>query len=95
MSGGDDSASGKKNSGAEADEAKVISLQARKRQGRSCPICSKPEVQAYRPFCSAHCKNVDLNRWLGERYRIPTEEAPDSLPAGGHEDDDDPGPQSA
>lgn len=94
MSGRDDSASGKENSEAEADEAKVIPLQARKRQGRRCPICSKPEVQTHRPFCSAHCKNVDLNRWLGERYRVPTDEAPDSLPAGGPEDDD-PGPQSA
>jgi uncharacterized protein len=44
-----------------------------------CPICERwmegqdtaqwPEF----PFCSRRCKTIDLGRWLGERYRIPTE----------------------
>lgn len=44
-----------------------------------CPICGKPSQQAHRPFCSAHCGYVDLNRWLGGRYAIPTveEDSPD------------------
>jgi endogenous inhibitor of DNA gyrase (YacG/DUF329 family) len=36
-----------------------------------CPICSRPTVQAYRPFCSRRCADVDLSRWLGGAYAIP------------------------
>jgi endogenous inhibitor of DNA gyrase (YacG/DUF329 family) len=36
-----------------------------------CPICSKPSVAEYRPFCSTRCKQVDLNRWLSEVYKVP------------------------
>ena len=25
------------------------------------------------PFCSDRCKQVDLNRWLSERYGLPYE----------------------
>jgi uncharacterized protein len=35
-----------------------------------CPICKKMSVQKYRPFCSRHCADVDLARWLGGRYAI-------------------------
>lgn len=45
----------------------------------SCPICTKPAVAAYRPFCSRRCADIDLARWLGGRYAIPgtaEEEAP-------------------
>lgn len=24
------------------------------------------------PFCSVRCQQLDLNRWLGERYSFPT-----------------------
>ena len=27
------------------------------------------------PFCSAHCKDADLGRWLRGDYRIPAEPA--------------------
>lgn len=37
----------------------------------ACPICGKPVVARYRPFCSKRCADVDLNRWLGETYRVP------------------------
>ncbi len=43
---------------------------------RSCPICGKPAVAQYRPFCSARCQDVDLNRWLSGAYRAPAAEAP-------------------
>jgi endogenous inhibitor of DNA gyrase (YacG/DUF329 family) len=42
-----------------------------------CPICGKQAVRAYRPFCSARCRNVDLGRWLHGVYRVETEEGPD------------------
>ena len=36
-----------------------------------CPICGKPRSEAYRPFCSKHCADIDLGRWLGGRYVVP------------------------
>ena len=30
----------------------------------SCPICGKETDRQYRPFCSRHCADVDLGRWL-------------------------------
>lgn len=36
-----------------------------------CPICKAPTATAYRPFCSARCRDVDLGRWLGGGYAIP------------------------
>ena len=39
-----------------------------------CPICDKPAAEKYRPFCSKRCADVDLHRWLGGNYRLPTEE---------------------
>jgi len=45
-----------------------------------CPICGRwmegqntaawPEF----PFCGRRCKTIDLGRWLGESYRIPSED---------------------
>jgi uncharacterized protein len=42
---------------------------------RPCPICAKPSVQKFHPFCSSRCSQVDLNRWLGGNYAIPSVEA--------------------
>lgn len=36
-----------------------------------CPICGKPSSQQFHPFCSARCKDIDLNRWLSGSYVIP------------------------
>jgi endogenous inhibitor of DNA gyrase (YacG/DUF329 family) len=44
---------------------------------RPCPICGKPRVEAYRPFCSKRCADVDLGRWLGEVYTVPVVESDD------------------
>jgi endogenous inhibitor of DNA gyrase (YacG/DUF329 family) len=49
----------------------------RLRPRRPCPICGKPSLQKYHPFCSARCADVDLHRWLGGRYAVPAEEEPD------------------
>lgn len=37
----------------------------------ACPICGKPSAEAYRPFCSKRCADVDLARWLRGDYVIP------------------------
>jgi endogenous inhibitor of DNA gyrase (YacG/DUF329 family) len=42
-----------------------------------CPICGKPAALDSRPFCSPRCKQVDLNRWLSETYRLPDRPAED------------------
>lgn len=39
-----------------------------------CPICGKPSHPDFRPFCSKHCSDVDLHRWLSGRYAIPVVE---------------------
>jgi len=49
----------------------------RLRPRRPCPLCGKPSLQKYHPFCSARCADIDLSRWLGGRYAIPAEEEPD------------------
>ncbi len=49
---------------------------------KPCAVCGRPALDAYRPFCSKRCADVDLNRWLGEHYRIPTDE-----PAAGDPED--------
>ena len=56
----------------------VVPLKARK-----CPVCRKVGAQAYRPFCSKRCADIDLGRWLNEDYRVPAEEVADL-------DDDEP-----
>ena len=43
-------------------------------KGPRCPICGRPRVHEFRPFCSARCRNVDLSRWLGEVYAVPAVE---------------------
>jgi uncharacterized protein len=42
-----------------------------KESEKPCPICGKPATEASRPFCSERCRDVDLNRWLSDSYRIP------------------------
>jgi endogenous inhibitor of DNA gyrase (YacG/DUF329 family) len=37
----------------------------------ACPICGKPAVENYRPFCSRRCADIDLNRWLSGVYVVP------------------------
>ena len=30
----------------------------------NCPMCKKPAIQAYKPFCSKRCCDLDLGKWL-------------------------------
>jgi len=46
----------------------------------SCPICQKPTVPAYRPFCSKRCADVDLGKWLKGDYAVPSSD-PDDIEA--------------
>jgi endogenous inhibitor of DNA gyrase (YacG/DUF329 family) len=41
---------------------------------KPCPTCRKPATAAFRPFCSARCRDVDLNRWLTGSYIIPAKD---------------------
>lgn len=54
-----------------------------------CPICGRtfePQSSEALPFCSARCRQIDLGRWLDERYGAPFTRAPE-LP----EEPDEPG----
>jgi uncharacterized protein len=46
-------------------------------KGKSCVICGKPQLMDYKPFCSKRCADIDLARWLGGTYAIPTAPADD------------------
>ncbi|WP_414653259.1 DNA gyrase inhibitor YacG [Hyphomicrobium sp.] len=62
-----------------------------------CPICGKDAVEAYRPFCSKRCADIDLAKWLGGTYAIagreedegddPEAQAPRQRPNGEDEED--------
>lgn len=59
----------------------------------SCPQCATKVIWSsdnpWRPFCSEHCKMMDLGAWASESYRIPVVEyddiAQDELPTGSAE----------
>jgi endogenous inhibitor of DNA gyrase (YacG/DUF329 family) len=55
-----------------------------------CPVCKKPSSQAYHPFCSKRCEDIDLNRWLSGGYVIPGEavEEDDAPQTRGEEDEE-------
>lgn len=40
-----------------------------------CPGCGQPSpyspANAWRPFCSARCREGDLGAWASEGYRVP------------------------
>lgn len=42
-----------------------------------CAICGKTVIERFKPFCSSRCAQIDLGRWLGEGYRVPSVEEPD------------------
>ena len=52
-----------------------------------CPICAKPMLDRYRPFCSKRCADVDLHRWLTGAYAIPLAEGDAPSAAEGDEVD--------
>jgi len=44
---------------------------------RVCPICGKPVDEAFKPFCSKRCADIDLNRWLKGVYAVPVKDDED------------------
>lgn len=48
----------------------------------ACPVCKKPAVPEYRPFCSRRCADVDLARWLRGDYVVPGEDGEAETPPG-------------
>ena len=50
---------------------------AERKKTAACPTCGAPAVHAFRPFCSARCRDVDLHRWLVGKYAIPVTEDTD------------------
>jgi hypothetical protein len=51
-----------------------------------CPTCGGDSVfaasNAYRPFCSARCKGVDLGAWASESFRVAAKDTGDELTDG-------------
>jgi endogenous inhibitor of DNA gyrase (YacG/DUF329 family) len=37
----------------------------------ACPVCGKPAMHRFAPFCSGRCADLDLGRWLKGGYVIP------------------------
>jgi len=44
---------------------------------KPCVICGKPAEEKFKPFCSARCRDVDLNRWFSGVYSVPVVEDED------------------
>ncbi len=42
-----------------------------------CPNCAKPVTPEFKPFCSARCRDVDLNKWFTGAYAVPAVELDD------------------
>ena len=45
---------------------------------KPCPICGKPADPRLKPFRSARCADVDLNRWFTGGYAVPAREDEDA-----------------
>jgi endogenous inhibitor of DNA gyrase (YacG/DUF329 family) len=56
-----------------------------------CLVCDQlfsPEHSTSLPFCSPRCKQIDLSRWLDERYSMPIERAEDPDDGGMQREED-------
>ena len=51
-----------------------------KRAASKCPICKRSvkKDSSEFPFCSEHCRFVDLGRWFDGEYRIGRETGKDT-----------------
>ena len=47
---------------------------AETKKQKLCAICGKPADEAFKPFCSKRCADVDLHRWLSGVYAVPVTE---------------------
>jgi uncharacterized protein len=44
----------------------------------SCPICADKTDARYKPFCSRRCADIDLAKWLGGGYALPSNDPEDA-----------------
>ena len=52
-----------------------------------CPVCAKPAVEGFKPFCSKRCADIDLGRWFKGGYAIPGPPADPASPSNPSEND--------
>jgi endogenous inhibitor of DNA gyrase (YacG/DUF329 family) len=50
-----------------------------------CPICRKPTVHEFRPFCSRGCRDRDFIAWADERYTVPVPQEDNDKPERGED----------
>ena len=62
-------------------DSRVVPMPRKDGGRRKCPICQKPALHRFRPFCSQRCADIDLGRWVKGIYAVPTDEAPETEPA--------------
>lgn len=53
-----------------------------------CPQCGGPSLyaphNAFRPFCSQRCKQLDLGAWASEQFALPAQSGSDDTPSDAH-----------
>lgn len=37
----------------------------------ACPMCKRPGIREFRPFCSKRCADADLGKWFSGDYAVP------------------------
>ncbi len=52
----------------------LAAAKAQETSAKPCPVCGKPHLARFKPFCSKRCADVDLHRWLSGSYAIPVVE---------------------
>jgi len=58
-------------------------------KARFCALCSKPQEEKFRPFCSKRCADLDLGKWLSGTYVLAGDELPNPEGAGAGFDDEE------
>ncbi|MEE8273954.1 MAG: DNA gyrase inhibitor YacG [Alphaproteobacteria bacterium] len=75
-------------SGARALEPTSAAAGKKPQKGRArCLVCTRPMSRRFAPFCSRHCADIDLGRWLDGTYVIPGRER-ESAASDGDSDSD-------
>lgn len=57
-------------------------------RGINCPLCGKPRVADFKPFCSKGCRDRDLLAWFGESYRVPVAGEPETADTPADDEDE-------
>ena len=55
----------------------------------NCPMCKNPPHEAFMPFCSKRCADVDLHRWISGSYAIKGVDGEAVIPANDTGEDTD------